>query len=93
MNKFKLGKDALILSIMTFLTVLTWVFFEVYRTAKKTVITQVTERQMLSINPEIKMETINLLKQKISYTNQELDEIITTGKSTQSGTESAAIDE
>lgn len=93
MNKFKLGKDALILSIMTFLTVLTWVFFEIYRTAKKTIITQVTEKQMLPLKPEIKTATINLLRQKISYTSQELDEIIISGKSTPSGTESASANE
>jgi hypothetical protein len=71
MNEFKLGKDALILSIMTLITVLTWIIFEVYRTATKTTIPKVTQEQMAPLNSQIKKEIIEKLKENIWLSPEE----------------------
>jgi hypothetical protein len=72
MNGFKLGKDALIFSVLTLITVLTWIGFEVYRTATKTTIPEVTQRQMAPLEPKIKKETINQLRENLWFAEEEL---------------------
>ncbi|HUS59814.1 MAG TPA: hypothetical protein VMX76_00290 [Nevskiaceae bacterium] len=72
-TKFKLGKDALILSIMTLLTVITWIFFEVYRTLRKQASTQITKKQMESLDPKINTTIIQSLKENLSFSNEELN--------------------
>lgn len=71
--KFKLGKDALILSIMTLLTVITWIFFEVYRTLHKQASTQITKKQMEPLDPKINTTIIQALKENLSFSNEELN--------------------
>jgi len=73
MNGFKLGKDALIFSVLTLITVLTWIGFEVYRTATKTTIPEVTQRQMAPLEPKIKKETINQLRENLWFAEEELN--------------------
>lgn len=75
MKEFKLGKNILILSIMTLITVLTWIGFEVYRVATKTTIPKVTQEQLTPLNPKIKKETIEKLKTNISFSEEELNRI------------------
>lgn len=72
-TKFKLGKDILILSIMTLLTAITWIFFEVYRTLHKPTTTQVTEKQMEPLNPKINATIIQSLKENLSFSEEELN--------------------
>lgn len=76
MKKFKMGKDALILSIMTLITILTWVSFDVYRAATETTITKATQEQMKSLNPEIKRFVIDSLKNNLWIPQEELETII-----------------
>lgn len=71
--KFKLGKEALILSIMTLLTVTAWIFFEVYRTLHKSTITQVTKKQMEPLDPKINTTIIQSLKENLSFSDEELN--------------------
>jgi hypothetical protein len=71
--KFKLGKEALILSIMTLLTVIAWIFFEVYRTLHKPIITQVTQKQMELLDPKINTTIIQSLKENLSFSDEELN--------------------
>jgi len=73
MKGLKLGKDALTISIMTLITVLTWTGFEVYRTYSKTTITKVTQEQMSPLNPVIKTEVIEALKANFTFTEEELN--------------------
>lgn len=72
-SKFKLGKDALILAILTLITVLTWVGFDVYQAAKKTTITKATQEQMRSLDPKINRKTIDSLKENLSFSQEELN--------------------
>lgn len=65
-NSFKLGKDALILAIMTLITIITWLAFDVYRTSKKTTIAETTKEQMRILDPKINKEIIDSLKNDLS---------------------------
>lgn len=76
-QKFKLGKDALILAIITLLAILTWVGFAVWEAATKTTITKVTREQMLSLNPKIKTEVVDSIKSGLFFSEEELN-IVTT---------------
>lgn len=76
MEKFKLGKNALILSIMTLLAVLTWIGSEVYWTIKKTTITEITKEQMAPLDPKIDKELILSLKTNLSLPEEELNTAI-----------------
>lgn len=72
MSGFKLGKDALIFSIMTLITVLTWISVEVYLTATKSTIPKVTQEQMIPLNPVIKKEAIEKIKTDFWFSEEEL---------------------
>lgn len=65
-NNFKLGKDALILAIMTLITIITWVAFDVYRVSQKTTIAEATKEQMMTLDPKINKEIVNSLKNSFS---------------------------
>ncbi len=68
--KIKFGRRALFFSILTLITILTWIGFEVYRTAIKTTIPKVAQEQMKSLNPKINLETIESLKSNLSFTEE-----------------------
>lgn len=73
MKKIKLGKNALVWSIMTLITVLTWIGFEVYWAATKTTIPQVTQEQLASLSPRISQETIEKLKDNLVFSEEEFN--------------------
>lgn len=73
MREFKLGRDALTLAIMTLITVLTWVGFEVYRVAVKTTIPKVTQEQMKPLNSSLDRQTIENLKSNLAFSEEELN--------------------
>lgn len=67
MREFKLGREALILSILTLITVITWIGYEVYYAATKTTIPKVTQEQLTPLNPKLKKEIIEDLKSNLWY--------------------------
>lgn len=67
MREFKLGRDALILSILTLITVITWIGYEVYYAATKTTIPKVTQEQLTPLNPKLKKEVMEDLKSNLWY--------------------------
>lgn len=76
MKKPKLGKDALTLSIMTLITVLTWIGFAIYRTTIRSTITQATQEQMKPLDPKINKQTLESLKNNRSFSQEELDLVV-----------------
>jgi len=76
MNKLQLGKDALIIAILTLITVLTWVGLDVYRTLTKTEIPQILQRQIAPLNPKIPVTTMEGLEPRLSFTQEELSEVV-----------------
>ncbi len=73
MKEFKLGKDALILAIMTLITAMTWVGLEVYRVSVKTTIPKITQEQMQSLNQSLDVKAIEDLKTNLSFSDEELN--------------------
>ncbi len=73
MKEFKLGKDALILAIMTLISAMTWVGLEVYRVSVKTTIPKITQEQMQSLNPSLDVKAIEDLKTNLSFSDEELN--------------------
>lgn len=65
-NNFKLGKEVLILTVMTLLTIVTWLVFDVYRVSQKTTIAETTREQMRVLNPKINKDIINALKNNLA---------------------------
>jgi hypothetical protein len=51
-------KEWLILSFLTFLTVLAWVFFDVYHAATTSTITPIQEKRMKPLSPKFDEMTI-----------------------------------
>lgn len=82
MNKIRMGKEALILSVLTLITVINWIGFQVYWTFHQNTIPEATKKQMETLNPKIKTETLESLKTKISFSEEELNTI--TPESTES---------
>jgi hypothetical protein len=72
MKDFRLGKNALFFSILTLITVLTWIGVEVYLTATKTTIPKVTQEQMAPLDPRIKEEVIENLKANFWLSEEEI---------------------
>jgi len=73
MKKLELGKDALILAILTLITVFTWIAFDLYRILTKTEIPQVLQKQIAPLNPKIPSATLEELESRISFTQEELN--------------------
>lgn len=67
MKEFKLGREALILSILTLITVITWIGYEVYYAATKTTIPKVTQDQLTPLNPKLKKEAFEDLRSNLWY--------------------------
>lgn len=76
MKKLQPGKDALILSILTLLTVLTWIGFDVYRALTKTAVPEVLQKQIDPLNPRINRETIERLKTRETISEEELKMVV-----------------
>ena len=76
MKKFQLGKDALILAILTLITILTWIAFDLYRTLTKTEIPKVLQKQIAPLNPTIPLGILEELETRISFTQEELSEVV-----------------
>ena len=86
MKKFKLGRDILTLTIITLITVLTWVGFEVWLTATQTTITKVTQEQMSPLNPQIQTQIIESIKGNLSLSEEEMNQSLSSPSATPSTT-------
>lgn len=73
MKEFKLGRDALVLAIMTLITAMTWVGLEVYRVSVKTTIPKITQEQMQVLSPSLDTKAIEDLKANLSFSDEELN--------------------
>ncbi len=84
-QKFKLGKNALFLTIISLLTVMSWVGFEVYEAINKTTIAKVTKEQMAPINPLIKNDVFENLEKNFSLSEEEMNLVESTPEATPEG--------
>lgn len=74
-KKQTLNQDILILSILTLITVLTWIAFDVLKTWRKTTVPKVLKEQLAPLNPNFDTETLESLKQKLSISEEELNSV------------------
>ena len=76
MKKIQLGRDALILSIMTLITVLSWIGFDVYQALTKTEMPRVLKRQLAPLNPRLNRTVIDKLRKRETLSQEELSKLI-----------------
>jgi len=102
-ERVKLGKDMLLISIMTLLTVSTWILLEVYHLAQQNTIPAVTQQQMRPLSPNLKSGALETIGQRFSPDENQIREAVSanaggaitepeTGPS-QETTESASLEE
>lgn len=75
MKQQKISRDLLNLAVLTLITALTWVTFDVYRALTNYTIPEVLEEQMLPLNPKLDQEKINRLKERLRTPEEELANI------------------
>lgn len=69
--KIKFGRKSLLIATITFVTALCWIGLSVYQAASETRVSQVTQRQLRTLNPNLDTETLEQVRQGITFTNQE----------------------
>ncbi len=75
----KANRDLVVLSVLTLITVLTWIAFDVYMALTKTTLPEVLEEQMKSLEPKINKTKIEKLKERMSISEEELERVIISG--------------
>lgn len=60
----KSDRDIVLISLMTFLTVLSWITFELLKTVKTSTVPSTTEELISVIKPDIDMETLTVLNNR-----------------------------
>lgn len=64
-KKTKVSRDLLIISILTFITILTWIVMDVYRSLTQKQIPEVLEKQLLPLNPKIETKVFDQLENRL----------------------------
>ena len=85
-------QDLLTFSILTLITVLTWIGFDVYQALTRYTIPEILDKQIQPLNPKLNQETINQLKERLQISEEELTQLPTPQIEPES-TESAEIPE
>lgn len=60
-------REILLVSIFTFLTVLSWIFFELVKTAKTTTVSSTVTQVITPLNPAIDTGILTLLENRKVY--------------------------
>lgn len=87
-QEFKFGKNMLVLSIMTLITVIVWVGYEVYSAYTKTTVPRIIKELIKPLSPNINETAIEEIKKKYQIPEGELD--IVTQPAIESETEEEA---
>lgn len=72
----------LAISIMTLITSIAWVGFEVYRALTKTQAANVTKEQLAPLDPKLNFDLGARLEKRVSFSQEELNNIIPDSNST-----------
>jgi hypothetical protein len=83
----KPDKNLLVSSILTLITVLVWIGFDVYRALNKTTITKVTQEQMKALDPKIKRDVIEKVKNNLYLNEEDLNQAVVSVPEEPNGTE------
>ncbi|OGG01361.1 hypothetical protein A2Z33_02320 [Candidatus Gottesmanbacteria bacterium RBG_16_52_11] len=60
-------RDILLVAILTFITVFTWIFFELVKTTKTTTLTSQTQQLISKVDTEIDTDTLDRLNLRQNY--------------------------
>lgn len=60
-------RNILLVSILTFLTVVSWIFFELVKTTETTTVAPTVEKIVQPLNPTLDMEVISALELRKNY--------------------------
>lgn len=63
----KSDRDLLLISIFTFITVLSWIFFELVKTTKTSTVTSTVNQVITPLTPTLDTDTLNILEQKATF--------------------------
>ena len=61
-QKTKISRDLLVLSVLTLITILTWLGMDIYRRLIQREIPQVMEKQLLPLDPRIETKIFDYLE-------------------------------
>lgn len=76
MRKRKVNRDIAILSVLTLITVLTWIVFDVYKALHETTLPKILQEQMKPLEPRIDKKKIEKLKERLVISEKELEKIV-----------------
>jgi len=60
-------RDIFLVSIFTFLTIVSWIFFELVKTTKTTTVSPSVEKIVTPLNPTLDTEVLNALELRKTY--------------------------
>lgn len=60
-------RDLFLISLFTFLTVSSWIFFELVKTTKTTTIPQTIPKILAPLSPTLDTEVFSLLQERVTY--------------------------
>ena len=60
-------RDILLVSVFTFITVITWVYFELVKTVTTSTVSKVTEQMLVPLPKSIDRDTLTLLEERQIY--------------------------
>lgn len=72
-QEYKFGKNILVLSIMTLITVIVWVGYEVYSAYTQTTVPRIIKELTTPLNPRIDEEAIEDIEEKYQIPEEELN--------------------
>jgi len=74
--KGKINRDLFYVSILTLLTVLTWIAFDVYQALTQYTLPKVLQEQMRPLTPKINQAKIKKLEERMSIPEEELEKMV-----------------
>lgn len=67
MSREDSDRDLLLVSVFTFLTVCSWVFFELIKTVKTSTVQAPTQQVIQPLNPKLDTGILDILEQRKSF--------------------------
>ncbi len=63
----KSDRDLFLISIFTFVTVLSWIFFELVKTTKTSTVSSTVNQVITPLTPKLDTDTLDILEQKTKF--------------------------
>ncbi|MFZ2025437.1 MAG: hypothetical protein WAV51_04085 [Microgenomates group bacterium] len=63
----KSDRDLFLISLFTFITVLSWIFFELVKTTKTSTVSATVNQVITPLTPKLDTDTLDILEQKTKF--------------------------